>query len=111
LELNTKIAPRHPLYGKDVVIHMIKLHLHPFGESVEIRDLTTMQTVWIGYAKAAAGRKALIDTPSYSDQNGLRIYANHSYAVITKYHNTSHETIGGMGVLRVYVADPSTLIH
>ncbi|WP_373999449.1 hypothetical protein [Bdellovibrio bacteriovorus] len=84
------------------VIRLIKLHLHPYGESVALYDKTAKKFVWKGTATQDSKRAVLLKTESYSSTEGIKLNNQHSYEVVTTYNNTSKQTVDGMGVLRVY---------
>jgi hypothetical protein len=89
-------------FSSNTVVHFIKLHLHPYGQSVELRDKTANKTVWKGYAKNAVGRPAILETEDYSSAEGIKIFKDHDYEVITVYDNKSGKVIDAMAVLRIY---------
>ncbi len=100
----TAQVPQHSLFMRNGNIYFIKMHLHPYGQSVELFDDTAQATVWKGTAENIPGRDALARTDAYSDSQGLKIHKDHKYKVITTYNNTSGHVIDAMGVLRVYFA-------
>ncbi|HUY69327.1 MAG TPA: hypothetical protein VMV79_08510, partial [Alphaproteobacteria bacterium] len=84
-------------------IQYIKMHLHPYGQSVELYDETARKTVWKGMARNVPGRDVLAWTDHYGGGgDGLQIYKDHKYQVITTYDNTTRKPVDAMGNLRVY---------
>jgi hypothetical protein len=83
-------------------IHFIKLHLHRFGQSVTLFDVTAGKPVWSGRASYDA-KKEIEKTDSYSSVEGLEVFPDHEYRVVAKYVNPLPHNVDGMGVLRLYL--------
>jgi hypothetical protein len=90
---------------QDTRIHHISVHLHPFAESLELRDLTTDETVFKAYARNTADRVGLEAVDSYSSAEGLPIFKDHEYGLISIYANESGEPQDAMAVMLLYVHD------
>ena len=89
-------------------VHYIKLHLHPYGESISLFDKTAGRALWTGNVKTRADRVLLTDVDYYSSTDGIRIDPAHDYEVRTVYNNTTGSLIDAMAVLRVYMSgDPA----
>ena len=72
-------------------------HLHQYGESVMLEDVTTGDTLWIGRALYdARGNLSGIDRKIFL--RGLQLRADHSYRITARYRNPTNQTIrGAMG--------------
>lgn len=102
-EYKSPVARTNPIYmGGN--IHYIKLHLHPYGESVTLTDKTDGKTVWHGKTLKDANKAALTDADFYSSVDGIRIDPAHEYEITTVYNNTSGAVTDAMAVLRLYVS-------
>lgn len=100
------IIPRDSPFYAGGTIHYIKLHLHPYGESITLADKTTGETLWSGKAQMAEnGRALLTDTDFYVSAEGLKIDTSHEYEISSVYNNTTDRVTDAMAVLRLYVAD------
>lgn len=75
----------------DTRIHTIDTHLHPFAESLELRDLTTQETLFRAEATMLGEGHGVKHVETYSSEEGIPVYADHEYAVVTTYDNTSGE--------------------
>jgi tetratricopeptide (TPR) repeat protein len=75
----------------DTRIHTIDTHLHPFAESLELRDLTTQETLFRAEATMLGEGHGVQHVETYSSEEGIPVYADHEYAVVTTYDNTSGE--------------------
>ena len=87
----------------DLRVHYIAIHLHPFAESVELRDLTTGETVYKSNVTNAKGKIGVEKLDYYSSPTGLMLYADHDYEIIDIYNNTSGEVQDAMVSMFMYV--------
>lgn len=86
-------------------IHAIKLHLHAYGESMRLLDLTDNKTVWEGKAQNAKGKALILHVDDYNSAAGLKLTPGHLYGVEATYDNPTTEPVEAMAVLRLYLAD------
>ncbi len=89
----------------DTTVHFVGVHLHPFAESVSLRDLTTNELVFRSAASGPKDRIGLTSVESYSSQEGFPIYRDHDYELSSVYQNTSNESQDSMAVMFFYVLD------
>ncbi len=87
----------------DGMIHFIKIHLHPYGESLALIDTATGEEVWKGYANNHPEQAHLLSVDSYSDTSGIPIHSDRVYELITVYDNPTDQPIDAMAVMRLYV--------
>ena len=86
---NQTLATRNMRIPYDTRIHAIDVHVHPFAESLELRDLTTQETVYQSRARQVSEGIGLARVETYSSEEGIPVYADHEYAIISTYDNTS----------------------
>lgn len=89
----------------EVQVHFIRIHLHPYGESVELINETTGELVWKGTAKTHEERAELLHVDTYSSKTGIRFNPKHKYKIRTVYKNTTDYTVNAMSNVRLYIAD------
>jgi hypothetical protein len=89
----------------DTTINSIDPHLHPFGEWVELRDLTTNETVFRAEAEQIPDGVGLARVQPYSSSEGIPVYADHEYAVVAAYNNTRGMPTDGMAILNLGIHD------
>ena len=88
----------------DTTIHYAVAHLHPFAESVELRDITTGKTlIKTKVRQAGGGRLGIADVEYISSVEGIPIHHDHEYELIAIYDNTTGEDHDSMVVLYLYV--------
>jgi hypothetical protein len=90
----------------DTRIHTIDTHLHPFAESLELRDLTTQETLFRAEAKMLTEGHGVEHVETYSSAEGIPVYADHEYAIVTTYDNTSGEPQDAMASFYLGLHDP-----
>jgi hypothetical protein len=73
----------------DTKIHYAAIHLHPFAESLTLRDVTAGTNLVVAHARSPQKRLGLdhVDT-IYSDE-GIPLPKGHRYELISVYNNTS----------------------
>ncbi len=89
----------------DTNIHYITVHLHPFAESLELRDLTTKQTVFKSQARGFSDKVGLERVEHYSSPEGIPVYESHEYELVSVYDNTSGSEQDSMAVMFLYLAE------
>lgn len=96
---------------EDTTIHFISVHLHPFAESIELRDLTTNQVLFRSEATNHQDRVGLANVTTFSSAEGIPVYVEHEYELVSVYNNTSSVDQDSMAVLYLYMADQEFLRH
>lgn len=89
----------------DTTIHYIAVHLHPFAESLALRDLTTGETLFESRTQGAEGRIGLVHVEPYSSEEGIPVFQDHQYELVSVYDNTSGEDQDAMAVFYLYLLD------
>lgn len=91
----------------DTTIHYISVHLHPFAESLELRDRTTDESLFLAYAHPSKDHVGLDSIDSYSSAEGIPVYKDHEYEMISIYDNPTQEDQDAMAVMFLYMRDYS----
>jgi hypothetical protein len=102
---------RHKLAGLPdglpyVNAHYITAHLHVYGETVEFVDVTEGKTVFTSAATSNEKRTAVVDMTSWSSTEGIPLFLDHEYELISTYNNTTDHEIDAMGVIYIYFENP-----
>jgi hypothetical protein len=90
---------------EDTAIHVIDVHLHPFGEWAELRDLTAGKTVFRSETAQRKNGIGLASVQAYRSSEGLPVYADHEYALVTSYNNTRGEPSDAMAIMYLGLYD------
>ncbi|HVT44959.1 MAG TPA: peptidylprolyl isomerase [Thermoanaerobaculia bacterium] len=83
----------------DTTLHYAAVHLHPYAESLELRDLTTGETVFKSRAKGPRRGIGLTHVESFTSSEGIFLYKDHQYELISVYNNTTKNEQDSMAVM------------
>ncbi|MEM1031271.1 MAG: hypothetical protein AAF928_19870 [Myxococcota bacterium] len=89
----------------DTTLHYVAVHLHPFAETLELKDLTTGNTVYRAKARQADRGVGLAHVDFFSSQEGIPLYRDHEYEIVSVYNNTSGVPQDSMAVMNLYLRD------
>jgi hypothetical protein len=89
----------------DTKIHYIAIHLHPFAESLELIDRTEKKTVYKAHAKQTDGKIGLATVTHFESEEGIPIYKDHEYELVSIYNNTDTIDHDSMAVMYMYLED------
>jgi len=90
----------------DTKIHYATVHLHPFAESLTLRDATANKTLWTATAKNPEHGIGLAHADSFESLKGVPLYKDHKYELISAYNNTSGVNQDSMASIFFGLADP-----
>ena len=87
-------------------LHYAAVHLHPFAESLSVRDVTTGKV--IVYARASNPPKGigLTHVETFTSLEGIPLYADHKYELESVYNNTSGANADSMASVFLGLDDP-----
>lgn len=105
-ETKTLITERLGLQ-RDVTIHTMLTHLHPTAVSLELVDLTTMDSVFRAEVESPQEGLAIDSINSFSSAEGIRLRADHEYGLVSVYDNRSGRELDAMAVMYLYIHDPT----
>ncbi len=104
-EVNRTNVTRFLNLPYDTTAHYIAVHLHPFAESLTLNDLTTRQTIFEARTKPPEGRVGLEHVDHLESVEGVKLFKDHEYEVVSVYDNTSDEVADSMAVMYLYLQD------
>ena len=87
----------------DTKAHYIAIHVHRLAENCELIDKTTGEVVYHANTVHTNGRLSHVD--NYSSAEGIPLYKDHEYELVSTYVNTEDEPIGAMAIAFLYVED------
>lgn len=90
----------------DTKLHYAAVHLHPFAESLSIRDVTTGETVLKSQAKNPAAGVGLTHVDTFASVPGMPMRKNHKYELVSVYNNTTSGTADSMASVFLGFDDP-----
>ena len=72
---------------------------------MELRDLTADQSLFHSQASNLRGKVGLDHVEAYSSVEGIPVFKDHDYELVTVYNNTSEEKQDSMAVMFLYLLD------
>lgn len=92
---------------RKVTCHYIVSHLHPTGESLELIDLTSVETLFRCQVESSENGLGINNLPIYSSAQGFSLDPGHEYGVMSVYNNNTDRTLDAMAVMYLYLHDPT----
>jgi len=89
----------------DTTIHYATIHVHPFARGMELRDLTTGQTILRLNARDWPDRIGVAHVEEFKSNNGIPILLSHRYELAVEYDNTSGSNTDAMAILYLYLLE------
>lgn len=89
----------------DTVVHYAAAYLHPYADSLELRDLSEQKTVLRLRVKEKGPGGELKLVEQFSDVDGVKLFKDHQYELICNYDNTGTVDLEAAAVLYLYVRD------
>ena len=80
----------------DTRLHYAAVHLHPFARSLEMRDSTTGQTVFLAKAENPPDAVGLLHVDEFSSADGVPLLHTHKYSLISTYDNPTNTNADSM---------------
>jgi len=100
-QINESLAPMNITY--DTTIHRIDIHLHPFAESLELKDITAGKTVFKSTASQLKEGIGLTHVDTFKSTEGIPVFKDHEYALVSVYNNTTQSNSDAMAVMYVHL--------
>ena len=89
----------------DTTVHFIGAHAHPHSVALELQDVTTGKSVFLSRHRSHADRLGLEFVEYFSSEEGVPIYADHDYQLISTYENPTDASSDAMAVMYLYYLD------
>ena len=86
-------------------VHSIAVHMHPFAESLSLRDATADSTLFISTTQNRDGSIGITHLGEYSDIEGMPLFRDHDYELVCITNNTSGVDQDMMAVMYMYLYD------
>lgn len=89
---------RFGFHGK---VHVMGTHIHPYGVSIELVNLTEGKSIWT--AKGTVDKDGnLISMPIYRSVEGYQVNPDDQFKIVATYNNTTVDDIDAMAGLYVF---------
>jgi hypothetical protein len=90
----------------DTKVHYAAVHLHPFAESLSVRDVTSGEAVLTFHATNPAKGIGLAHVETITSTAGIPMYKDHKYELVSVYHNTMKTNADSMASVFLGLDDP-----
>ena len=90
----------------DTKLHYAAVHLHPFAESLSVRDVTTGNVVLQSRATNPSKGIGLAHVETFTSLEGVPLYADHKYELESVYNNISGANADSMASVFLGLDDP-----
>ena len=90
----------------DTKMHFALAHLHPFAQSLTLRDATTGKELWTAIAKNPKNAIGLTHVDAFESKDGIPVYRDHKYELISVYDNTTKSNADSMASIFMGMDDP-----
>lgn len=89
----------------DTKLHYVAVHLHPFAESLELRDLTSKGSLFLAHTRQTPTGIGLDHVDHFTSEAGVSLTRGHEYELVSVYDNPRKEDQDSMAVMNLYLAD------
>ncbi|HEX8154233.1 MAG TPA: hypothetical protein VF698_13955, partial [Thermoanaerobaculia bacterium] len=90
----------------DVKLHYAAVHLHPFAESLTLRDVTEDKVLFTAKTKNPQGKVGLDHVDTFTSVEGLKLYKSHKYELVSVYNNPTKDMHDSMASVYLGLSDP-----
>jgi len=94
----------------DTRLRYAAVHLHPFARSLEMRDMTTGETVFLAKAENPPNGIGLTHVDEFSSPDGVLIDHAHKYSLISTYDNPTKVNADSMASVFLGLDDPELAV-
>ena len=96
----------HQLNLKDsTTMHHIATHLHPYAESLSLKNKTIDSVLFTSEAKNYTDKIGLESVSTFSSEEGVMLYPDHQYELILETNNTSKVNQDMMASMFIFLYD------
>jgi hypothetical protein len=109
------VPPGHHLYKTeitpqlnipfDTTVHYATIHVHPFARAMQLRDLTTGETILNLGSHDWSDRIGVAHVDEFKSLGGIPIFRDHRYELGAEYDNTSASNTDAMAILYLYLLE------
>jgi hypothetical protein len=89
----------------DTKLHYAAVHLHPFAESLTLRDVTADKVIFSAKARNPENRIGLDHVDTFLSSEGVKLYKDHKYELVSVYNNTTNQVHDSMASIFFGFAD------
>ena len=105
-QVNTSDATWFMNLPYDSKLHYAAVHLHPYAQSLTLRDATTGTDVFKAQAVNPKNAVGLERVDSFVSLEGVPMYKNHKYELVSVYNNPTKQNADSMASMFMALDDP-----
>jgi cyclophilin family peptidyl-prolyl cis-trans isomerase len=90
----------------DSKMHYAAVHLHPFAQSLTLRDSTTGTEIFKAQTVNPKNRVGLDRVDAFVSIEGVPMYKDHKYELISVYNNPTQQNVDSMASMFMALDDP-----
>jgi len=90
----------------DSRLHYAAVHLHPFAESLTLRDATAGTDIFKAQAENPKHRVGLDRVDAFESVTGVPMYKDHKYEMVSVYNNPTRQNADSMASMFLALDDP-----
>jgi hypothetical protein len=102
---SAKVAVNELNLSAPTTLHYATAHLHPYGESLELYDLTAQQSVLKIQAEDFHDKVGVAQMGEFQSEQGIVITPEHEYELRAVYNNTTAAGSDAMAILYLYLLE------
>ncbi|HTS18917.1 MAG TPA: hypothetical protein VMP11_15195 [Verrucomicrobiae bacterium] len=91
--------------SEPTTVHYATAHLHPYGESLELYDLTAQRSVLKIDARDYSDKVGVARMGEFQSEAGMLITPAHQYELRAEYNNTTSAPSDAMAILYLYLLE------
>jgi hypothetical protein len=91
--------------SEPTTLHYATAHLHPYGESLELYDLTAKQSVLKIGAEDYHDKVGIARMGEFECDGGVVITPTHQYELRAEYNNTTSSSSDAMAIMYIYLLE------
>ena len=91
--------------SEPTTLHYATAHLHPYGESLELYDLTAQQSVLKIDAEDYRDKVGVACMGEFQSDRGVVITPTHQYELRAEYNNTTSSASDAMAIMYLYLLE------
>jgi hypothetical protein len=86
-------------------LHYATAHLHPYGESLELYDLTTSRGILKIQAEDFHDKVGVMHMGEFQSASGIVVDPSHQYELRAEYNNTTSKDVDAMAIMYLYLLE------
>ncbi len=89
----------------DTTAHLVTGHLHPYGESITLRDVTAGKDMFVIKSEDYKDKLGVARMDTLTFEQGVELKRDHKYELITVYNNTRGKPTDAMSIVYLYLLE------